>query len=111
MRSRRLTFLIWVVAVTGSLGGQLFHAGICRAISLACLIVIFALLCTTPANAIRLPRLGSEIFMLITTAVLRAHTGVPGLIHLGITAAILALLRLSNQSAWWAVLYSWMPIF
>jgi hypothetical protein len=110
MRSRRQTFFLWAIAVAGALGFQVSHSGICTGVSIGCLTLIFALLCTTPEDAIRLPRWVSEIFILLTTAVLRAHTGVPGRIHFGITVLTLMILRLWNKSSWWAVLFAWLPV-
>jgi hypothetical protein len=108
---RKIRFTIWALAVAVALGCRAFSSGWAIAICLACLLVIFALLCTTPGDAIRLPRWISEALILLSTFL-------PGLplerhalwIHLAILLVLLALLRLANKSPWWAVLYGWFPV-
>jgi hypothetical protein len=105
---RRLRFAVWVVSVVGVL---LFNARSNFWPSIGCLFVIWFLLCTTPVNAIRLPRWVSEIFILVSTLAIDSHRAVlPLEIHFNVLVAMLILLRLWGKSPWWAVLYGWFPV-
>jgi hypothetical protein len=101
---RAIRFAVWTFAVFGALAFQLLNW---RWFTGICLVVIFALLCTTPPRAIRLPRWTSDGFILISTLLVhqpRTWT------HLGLLLVLLILLRLWHKSAWWAVLYGWCPV-
>jgi hypothetical protein len=108
--SRRLRFAAWIIAATGALTGQLLpRAG--RGISLVFLGILLILLLTTPRDAIRLPRRVSEILILGGEAGIQllAHHEIRGWMLL-VTAALLIVLRFTNQSAWWAALFAWWPV-
>jgi len=90
-------FILWILAVIGTLVDRL---GI--AIHWISLAVIFVLLCTTPGNAIRLPRFFSEIF--IIAAMIALHP--PGL-RWAIALLLLIVLRIFRKSPWWAVFAAW----
>jgi hypothetical protein len=101
-----------VLTVIGALVCQRSSATWSTAVAIVCLLVIFGLLCTTPPHAIRLPRWGSEMFVLLATAaVRRSRWPMPIGVHLLILIVLLILLRLWRKSPWWAVLYGWFPVY
>ena len=89
---------------------------------LVVLALIGVLLATTPAGAIRLPRLRSEILiiagvvylelgaMLIASTQPLARVVVASAAVVVVTLVILCWLRDRDHSAWWAVLIAWNPL-
>ena len=126
----RARLAAWYVLCAALLIGHLFwflalRSGAAYGWAAALLVIlalIAVLLATTPADAIRLPRLRSEI--LIITGVVYLELGAMliastqpvvrvGLASAAVVAAALVMLRsLRNcdRSAWWAVLIAWNPL-
>jgi hypothetical protein len=105
---RYLRFTVWSLAVAIASIGQILGAS--DSLIIICLATIAALLATTPGNAIRLPRLISELLILgVTILQLIAPGKNHPFLRLSITILILFFLRVRRRSAWWAVLIAWFP--
>jgi hypothetical protein len=131
MRRRlRLRLGAWYVLCAGLLIGHLFWFIALRSgpaygwagALLVILALIAVLLVTTPTDAIRLPRLRSEILIaasvvylelgavLIASTQPMARVALASVAVVGVTLVMLRWLRGRDYSAWWAVLVAWNPL-
>ena len=126
----RARLAAWYVLCAALLLGQLFwflelRSGPAYGWAAALLVIealIAVLLATTPADAIRLPRLRSEILiiagvvylelgaMLIALTQPTARVAVASAAAIVATLVMLRWLRDRDHSAWWAVLVAWNPL-
>jgi hypothetical protein len=120
LTGRNGRLLIWTLAVAGVWFAQALTlyfphrtaalAWTARGLCVLGLLVIAALLATTPVNAIRLRRPTSEILILAVAMLITCRESFRLVIlRLAATVVLLVLLRFQKNSAWWAVLIAWLP--
>jgi hypothetical protein len=113
---RQVRFATWAIVVTLASFGQYTWLIRHRSSQIGLAGIIFslatiaALLVTTPAYAIRLPRFLSEgLIVSVTIALEIAGDESHARMCLSITILLLIALRLRRISPWWAVLVAWFP--